>query len=229
MTIPELKSQFQDTEEYHKHINDLFCQLVDNDNTLKQHRDFVENGYGFGERAFWWLWKLICDEQKQGFSFLELGVYKSATLSLIKLLRPDATVHGVSPLSSEGGYPDCNYWQCIQDLHGHFNLDMPAIIKGLSNENWIVERVKEMGKWDVIYVDGSHKYSDVLFDLSTYAPLVKSGGYLVMDDANVDLNLWWGAFRGHQEVTDAKLKWLETQTDFEFVCSVVHISVFKKK
>jgi len=52
---------------------------------------------------------------------------------------------------------------------------------------------------------------------------------LVVDDCNNDLNFPpQGFFTGIQTVTDAKLKWLETQTDFEFTASCVHISIFRR-
>lgn len=224
MTLQELKYNYQDSEAFHQTINEYFSEMVMGD--LDAHRTFVEHGYGFGERAFWWLWKLICDEHPLGFSFLEIGVYKGATLSLIKLLRPDATVHGVSPLTSEGGYTDSDYRKDVNDIHEHFGLDKPNIIQGLSTEKWVIDAVNDLGKWDIIYVDGGHDYETVLSDLKNYSPMVKVGGYLVMDDANCDRNLPWGYFRGHQSVTDAKLAF--DWSNFEFVASVVHISVWRR-
>jgi hypothetical protein len=230
MNLIDLKSHWLDTKESHAHINDLFCQLVDADHNLKTHREFVANGYGFGEKSFWWLWKLICDEQEKGFSFLEIGVYKSGTLSLIKLLRPDATVHGVTPLSSEGGYQEHDYWQCIQDLHEYFGLNPPGIIKGLSNEPWVIQAVKDLGKWDVLYVDGDHSFDGCLNDLKNYAPLIKKGGYLLVDDAGHYMNMPHGYFRGHKEVSDALLAYLTTNLDqWEFIANVVHLMCFKRK
>jgi len=228
-TIKKLQAEWEDIEHHHSYINELFCELVNADPILKIHRDYIEQkAYGFGERSFWYLWKLILDEIPKGFSFLEIGVYRGSTISLIKLLRPDATVYGVTPLTSEGGYQDCDYAKDIADLHQYFNLDQPNIIKGLSNEPWAIQAVRDLGMRDVIYVDGAHDTETVLQDLANYASLVKIGGYLVMDDCNSEMHMPHGYFQGHQSVTDAKLKWLETQTDFEFVFSVVHISVFRK-
>lgn len=228
MTLTDLHTQWQDTPDYHSHVHELFSDLVNQDWKLCDHRDFVEKGYGFGERSFWWLWKLLCDEQESGFSFLEIGVYKGATLSLVKLLRPDATVHGVTPLSPEGGYGESDYMNDIKTLHEYFGQDIPAIIHGSSHEKWVIQTVRDMGKWDIVYIDGDHSYEGCLADLTDYSPSVRVGGYLVMDDSNTNLDMPWGYFRGHKEVTEAKLTWLKTQTDFEFVCNVVHISVFRR-
>lgn len=204
-----LKQEWEDTEGYHSDINYLFTNIVNNNPILKEHRDFVEKGYGFGERSFWCMWKLLCDEMPEGFSFLEIGCYKGATLSLIKLLRPDATVHGVSPLSTEGNYPESDYKADINYIHEHFGLDKPNIFQGLSTEKWVIYAVNDLGTWDIIYIDGGHDYNTVTSDLTNYSPLVKVGGYLVMDDANCELNMPPGYFRGHQSVTDAKLDWLK--------------------
>ncbi len=228
MNLKALQSEWSDTEEYHKHINDLFCDLVNFNSTLRGHRNFVENGYGFGERAFWNLWKIICDEQPKEFSFLEIGCYKGATISLIKLLRPDAKVYTVTPLTAEGGYGDDDYANDVITIHNHFGLNQPVIIQGLSTNDWVIQSVKNLGDFNVIYVDGGHDTETVIADLDNYAPMVKIGGLLVMDDANSDMHMPHGYFQGHKSVTDAKLKWLETQTDFVFVFSCVHISVFRR-
>lgn len=220
---------WNDTEFFHKNTNEYFEKCVNESDTLKNHRNFVEkNGYGFGEKSFHYLWKLICEYQNLYFSFLEIGCYKGQILSLIKLLRPDATVHGVSPLSTEGNYPESDYKADVNYIHDHFGLDRPNIFQGLSTEKWVIDAVKDLGSWDIIYIDGGHDYNTVTSDLEIYSPLVKVGGYMVMDDANCELNMPPGYFRGHQSVTDAKLDWLKTQTDFEFMFSVVHISIFRR-
>jgi len=38
--------------------------------------------------------------------------------------------------------------------------------------------------FDLIYIDGGHRYEQVLEDLAKYSRLVRPGGYLVLDDAS---------------------------------------------
>lgn len=228
MNLTYLKTNWVDLPEYHKHIHESFCDSVNNHLPVRAHRDYVEAKiWGFGERSFHWLWKIIFDELPENPNTLEIGVFRGATLSLWRMLRKDALICGITPLSSDGGYWDSDYANDIKKIHADFRLDEPIIIQEYSNSQIAVEYAKEK-TWDLIYVDGSHRFEDAIFDLNIYSKFIKVGGYLVIDDCNVEMNLWDGAFRGHQQVTDAKLEWLKENPPFEFICSVVHISVFKR-
>jgi cephalosporin hydroxylase len=83
----------------------------------------------------------------------------------------------------------------------------------------------------LLYIDGSHKYEDVVSDLLHYPQMVKSGGYLMIDDCCNDMKMPFGFFQGIQPVTDAVLEWEQTNIgkDFDFVFNVVHLKVYKRK
>lgn len=230
MTLSQLKSDWRDEEAYHKHIHELFCSLVDADTELKRHRDYVQNHvWGFGERSFWWLWKLICEELTEKPTLLEIGVFRGATLSVWQILKPNANIYGITPLNTAGDVWESDYKADIEKIHKHFGLkNWPTIIPEYSQDRFAIERSKRYIPYSVVYIDGSHTYEDALSDLTNYAPMVTIGGFLVVDDCNNDMTMPYGFFQGIQSVTDAKLKWLETQTDFEFVFSVVHISVWRR-
>lgn len=229
MTLTDLKTQWADVPEFHKVIHEHFIDLVNADNKLRVHRNFVQdNVFGMGEKSFWWLWKLICEELPENPKLLELGVFKAATMSLWKMLRPDAICYGVTPLDGRGtGWTEDDYAAHIRNIHEKFNLEQPELIIGSSQNEKIITQAWVYHPYDVVYIDGSHEYEDALDDFKNYAPMVKVGGYLVVDDCNNDMNFPpTGFFCGIQSVTDAKTEWLKTQTNFEFICSVVHISVF---
>lgn len=59
--------------------------------------------------------------------------------------------------------------------------DDVAIIKRLSTD---VEAMTAAGKhsYDVLVIDGDHSYEGVKFDFDNYAPLVRPGGFIVIDD-----------------------------------------------
>jgi len=60
MKLKEYAKEWKDSPEYHKEINDTFIGFVNDNPKLKDHRDFVEgNAFGFGERSFHWLHKLL--------------------------------------------------------------------------------------------------------------------------------------------------------------------------
>src|ERR1700760_4759787 len=103
MTLEDIIETYEDSEMYHSAIKEHFVDCVNQDYALKSHRDWVEqNVFGFGDRAFQWMWKLLVDEMPKEFSFLEVGVFRFQIVSLIRLLadRTNRTVkrYGVTPL-----------------------------------------------------------------------------------------------------------------------------------
>lgn len=229
MNLKTLTNNWEDTPEYHKTINESFHSNVTIFSPdLKAHRDFVEhNAHGFGERSFWWLWKILLDSLGEHPALCEIGVYKGATLSVWRLLRPDAYIFGITPLDGTGIGIETDYLGEIRRIHDEFKQPMPTIYKGLSDAPDVVAKVAAI-LYDVMYVDGGHSYETALFDLTTYSEMVKKGGYLVVDDCNNEMNMEFGMFQGIASVTDAKIAWLSTNPPFEFVCSVVHISVYRR-
>ena len=64
-----------------------------------------------------------------------------------------------------------------------------ALIIGLSQDPWTVKNVQELSPegYDIVLLDGCHHpYEAVLADYRVYAPLVRSGGYLIFDDTYED-------------------------------------------
>ena len=229
-TIQDIKNNWGNTEELQKAMHENMCELVDNDHELKLHRDFVQdNVFGFGERSFWWAWKLICAELPENPTLLEIGVFRSATLSLWKLLRPDSKVFGITPLDTSGDMWESDYEADIKHIHDKFNLPQPFIFKGRSDNPEIVAAASSF-LYDVVYIDGSHTFEDSLHDLNTYARLVKEGGFLVVDDAASRFNMPFGYFTGIKEVCDALQTWEASAgaKRFEFCFNVKHLMVYKR-
>src|SRR5688572_12504381 len=74
--------------------------------SIKAHRRYFQRKRrGFGEDAFHTMWFLLLQEFRPR-NFLEIGVYRGQTLSLIALLARHfgfvCEVHGISPFSSAG-------------------------------------------------------------------------------------------------------------------------------
>lgn len=230
MILETLKKEWQNTPEYHQHIHELFCYIVNKDEVLNRHRSWVEtNIWGFGERSFHYLWKILLSELAENPNILEIGVFRGQTLSLFMLLRPDAVVYGITPLSTEGGMWESDYGDDVRKIHDEFELRQPIILKGLSTDRNIVAAAHER-YYDMVYIDGGHTYEVVMNDFLNYAPLVKEGGFLVIDDCNCEMHMPFGYFQGIQDVTNAKIKYMETTDEkWEFVFSVVHISVYRRK
>ena len=162
------------------------------------------------------------------------------------------TIHGVSPLKGEqvvtnrwligllrrvsrrfaekwesaNFYPDEDYQKIIRALFGHFQLsfDVVRMSLGYSAERAIIEKVSEK-RFAVIYVDGDHRYEGVVADIRNYSPMLCTGGFLVMDDASLDLpgTRFW---KGHRSVADA-CKIIEP-LGFKNVLNVGHNRVYQR-
>jgi len=239
-TLAQEKTSWVDSEAYADDIVNRFTDYVNDDLALRIHRDFTEHGYGMGIRAFHWLWKLLVDEMPDGFQFLEVGVYKGQILSLVRLLadrlRKEAEIYGVTLLSSFSGvtgqfppHEDRDYRRDIERLHRYCGQAYPQLIVGDSTSRKIHDRVRKLAPLDLLYVDGCHEYSFVLNDLLFYPPLLKKGGYLVVDDAACDLKQPWGFFQGIEDVCKAVRTVISTNSVWEHVVTVGHNRVWKKR
>lgn len=233
MTLAELKSEWADFPEFHKAVHEHYTECVNNDLRLNDHRTYIENRvFGMGERSFWWLWKLLLEELPENPKLLEIGVFKGATMSLWKLLRPDSDCYGVTPLDGRGtGWTEDDYFAHITNIHHDFGLQMPTLYVGGSAEPEMVELSQNTAPYTVVYVDGDHSEAGALSDLVNYAPMVDSGGWLVIDDAACRTAQPWGYFQGIQSVCDALATWerSEMAKDFEFQFNVVHLMCYKRK
>lgn len=230
MRLETTKQLWKDEESVHRFINEGFSICVDEEKDLKEYRDWIEsNIFGFGERSFIWMWKLLVDEMPPYFSFLEIGVFRGQILGLIRMLadRSERGVRiiGVTPLDSSGGHWESDYNKDIKHLHDTFNLKQPEIIKGMSTDEGVVRLAR--GSYDIIYIDGGHDYETVKSDIKNYAPMVKNGGYLVIDDCANKYSLPNGYFKGIESVSKAVDELLPNEY-YKEVFSVVHNRVFKR-
>lgn len=238
LKYPTLESvDWKDTPEQHKHLHETFIKKVNDVPELKEHRDFVEQHiFGFGERSFLWMWKLIVDKMPDDFTFMEIGVFKGQTLSLVKLLADMAGKQckriGVTPLSTEGGVWESNYLNDIAYIHDRFNLEKDyELIVGLSEDEEVIKTASQF-ELHILFIDGGHSEDHVINDLTHYAPLVKKNGYLVIDDCCNRFNMPWGYFQGIEAVSrvvDRMLPPFTPSDEWEFLFNVVHDRVYRRK
>jgi hypothetical protein len=240
--IREWEAVYCDAEKAHRHVVDTFTNFVNQTPWLKEHRDFVEKHcYGFGDRSFQWMWKLLIDDMPANFRFLEIGVFKGQIVSLVRMLadrlNKPCSITGVTPLSSFSGvtnkfdkFPDEDYMQHIKNLHAHFCLPFSEdqIVRGDSNSPDTWTRVLPKGPFDIVYVDGCHEYDFAVKDLDVYGNMVRRGGYLVVDDASNFLNMYWGSFPGIEDVSRAVKDRIEGKPDWKEVMAVMHNRIFRK-
>lgn len=243
LSLQSVTDYYEDDPEKHTAIWNTFKKLVNDTPVLKAHRDFVVNyGWGYGNRAFHWMWRLLVEEAPDDFKILEIGVFKGQTISLIsmlnKLFDKKGTVYGISPLNKDGDHynthPDIDYEEAISTIYGQFQLDASdlQLMEGYSNDKNIINVAQSEGPYDIIYVDGCHDYSVVVSDLTNYGNMVKLNGYLVIDDASNYLNIPDGLirlnWRGLEDVSNATRDVTEKDNRFKEVFAVGHNRIFKR-
>jgi cephalosporin hydroxylase len=232
--IKEIQSIWKDDEATHKLIAEELTALAHSIPEINAHRTFVEKeSWGFGETCFCAMHKLLVDEMPHEFTFMEIGVYKGAILSLYRMLADSAckivTRYGVTPLSIAGNFADSDYGKDIETIHDQFEIEKDyTILKGLSTDTEIIDQARMI--WlDILYIDGGHDYKTVTSDLLNYTPLIKTGGFLVVDDCANDLDLPKNYFFGIESVTQAVNDFDLQSKGFEFILSVGHNKLYQKR
>jgi hypothetical protein len=229
--LSDLTSEWKDDSSQHKLIHDAFCEKVNQVPELKKLRDYVEsNIFGFGERSFYWLFKLLADTKNYDLKFLEIGVFRGQTLALMRLLKPKAKIYGITPFDRTNDgvnlHWESDYRADVKKIHDDFKLEQPKIIEGYSTTLDVVNEASRT-QWDMIYIDGGHSYDVARSDVYTYSSFVKVGGYLIIDDCANKYSLPEGMFRGIPAVSQAVDELLPNEY-YKEICSVVHIRVFQR-
>jgi hypothetical protein len=221
-------------------VYDHFLNEYNNDPQLVNHRSHIENyKLGFGEKPFHVIWRELIKQLPENFKFLEIGVYKGQVLSLVKLLSnlygKSVDFIGVTPLSSLGdkfsNYESTNYGEVITELFRHFNLEFDLnrnILNGISTDENIKNKIKNMGLFDLVYIDGGHDYECVVSDISLMKEITKNGSYIVFDDSSCFKPLSDKKFKGHVDVCKAIADHLENDSNFVEIICVGHNRVFKR-
>jgi hypothetical protein len=200
--------------------------------------EHFENTEGFGELPFSWNWYLILQEMPAEFNFMEIGVYKGRLLSLIRIisnmLNKKANIYGVTPLDNVGDkysyYHKSDYLGAVKDafIKNNVSMENVTIIKGYSQDKDVLENVKSKCVYDIIFIDGSHDYDMVCLDIKNYVPLLKVGGYFVMDDSAIYINNPGGQFKGHPDVGRAIIDVLDKDTRMKELYACGHNRVWLK-
>jgi len=203
---------------------------------IRLHRKyFTRNMRGFGEDAFHVMWFVLTRE----FAirrFLEIGVYRGQTLSLIALLQRmnglDGTVTGISPFSSAGdsvsSYLDgIDYLEDTQSNFRAFSLASPELVRACSTDEDSVKTIRSR-EWDCIYIDGNHDYEVACADWSNAAGAVKPGGLIVLDDSALTTGFVPPSFATKGHPGPSRLAAELDRNQFEEILQVGHNRVFRR-
>ncbi len=189
-------------------------------------RDYV---WGFGEDCFAALWYMLV-KSVEAQKCLEVGVFKGQTLAYMAASGVNDIV-GVGLFERGGNIPDWDFSeQDTYRIFDEFGLDKKVLnlIKGDSLDPKTVEKAR--GVYDIVYIDGDHTFEGAYSDLCNYAPMVRSGGLLVIDDCATDTQVPIGWFGGIVTVTQALEKYMsEHLHEWQFSFNLVHIKVYRRR
>lgn len=203
----------------------------------------------------WYLLLMHLKENSMPATVIEIGVFKGQVISLWALIAKQIglklDITGVTPLegkklpnkylvflksifskkfketlSSGNFYDNVNYRSIIENLFKKFDLDFSQVelIQGYSTDPEVLQIV-ENRMLSIIYIDGDHTYDTVIYDIKKYSPLIRTGGFLVMDDASCNLpgTAFW---KGHQSVSDATN--IIDELEFKNILNVGHNRVYQR-
>jgi len=195
---------------------------------------FKQSARGFGEPAFHAAWLQVFEDFKPK-KCLEIGVYRGQTISLWSLLSKkmgfDCNIFGITPLAAVGDsvsqYLEIDFAADIQLNFDQFKLKSAVIFNQLSTTKEATEFIAN-GEWNLIYIDGSHDYKDVLSDYLNAVSGLALNGLIVMDDSSLFLEQvkGYGAFQGHPGPSKICVEYASVQ--LEHVLSVGHLNFFRK-
>jgi cephalosporin hydroxylase len=113
-------------------------------------------------------------EQEQARSYLEIGArYGGSFWRIASSLRHGSRVVAVDFPNGMGGKPDAivALRACVVKL---CRVGYDAyLIEGDSHKKKIVERVRALGPYDCVFVDGDHTLEGVTLDWNNYGPMAK--------------------------------------------------------
>jgi predicted O-methyltransferase YrrM len=136
---------------------------------------------------------------------VEIGVFKGASLMYFieALQTTNGKIIGIDPYTHSGfkNHIEDSYLRdaiynrlfteqkVLDDLYTNLttkinenNLNNIVTIIRDSSENYYTNI--ERSSVDILHIDGNHDEKHVTMDILYYLPLVKKGGYVIMDDAN---------------------------------------------
>jgi|SRR5215469_9668416 len=119
-----------------------------------------------------------------------------------------------------------DYLEAVHRIFKQFVLseENVTLLRGYSQDEHILRQLSSR-HFDVIYIDGGHRYEEVLEDLNCYSRLASTGGYLVLDDASCNQpgSKFW---KGHGSVSRAAEEW--GATGFRNILNVGHNRIYKR-
>lgn len=237
-SVEWLKNNWEDTIEFHQRNRSNFEYFCTQNYLFYRIREWVkQNVWGFGEDVFAPMWhsllsylhaEFVRSNEADTLDLLEVGVFKGQALAMWASIT-DCYITAVSTFAPSGDVGFEFSEEDVYVLFDEFNLYRNSLnlIKGDSTDPKVVEKARE--QYHMVYIDGGHEYDVCTSDLKNYAPMVRPGGLLVVDDCCNNTQVPNGWFGGIVTVTQAVEDYMRDNEEWEFLFSLVHIKVFRRK
>jgi len=177
------------------------------------------------------LWALISNQLRSSASITAVSPFESTkpwfaeNVVLERLIRVISRLYR-EDVRSANLYESGNYLDSVHQIFRQFSLSEANIffLRGYSQDDHIYHQLEHQ-RFDLIYIDGGHRYEQVAQDLTNYSRLVGTSGYLVLDDASCKQpgKKFW---KGHESVSRAVDDW--GAPGFRNVLNVGHNRVFRR-
>lgn len=135
--------------------------------------------------GYWPNWKKLIPNPINGhYNILEIGSFEGLSTCFFLNYFHGSVITCIDTF--EGGADHVNLGISFSDVEKRFiGNTMPfanrvSVLKGRSSDK--LRTFPEQPVFDIVFVDGSHLAADVLSDLVLSWPLLKVGGYMIMDD-----------------------------------------------
>ncbi len=169
---------------------------------------------------------------QQTLEYLEIGVLFGVNTAIVwDLLRHHFRSTRITCIDPLEGYYDAKSLDALtglpiseqlllHNLHKvQCDMTQVQVLRGLSEDPQILEQASQRS-YNYLLIDGDHSYDGVRQDFENYAPLVRSGGIVVIDDYGVEE---W------QEVTDYADRHVVTSPDYDVLNNTHRTLVLRKR
>ena len=125
---------------------------------------------------------------KKNLNYLEIGVHNGASFCSAIYSGNNIKCYGIDlwegvTIQSYKNVDNLTLDRTLQNIENSNKYNnFFKLFKGNSFKDESIDFAKNIGKIDLLFLDGDHSYNGVKNNFENYSPLVESGGYVIFDD-----------------------------------------------
>ncbi len=173
--------------------NLLVSEIIQKKNRLlvQRNRNFYEKNYLFEDKDWFShnipLWKSVFDNEKlyeKKLEYLEIGSYEGRSILYICENYKNININAVDPYVDYQEISNFVNKVNMENIHQNFlkNIGKFSERVTLNKSTSSSYFKKNKKKFDIIYIDGSHYYSDVMQDFENSIKIINKNGIIILDD-----------------------------------------------